>query len=220
MNPPAPQQDKKEVMESWPIRPRHITDIRKNGDMNVLSEELKKLTEQGILSHFHLQGIQLALYEKLGYPTAIIEFSPDGEPIWTDSRSIMDLMSPACMGLRQSYKNRNQPDRCADLDGCAAKQFWAGGGMYAAPKQAQKAVAGASCSDCQLPHHAFNVKERTKDWKTRHYIEYDCPALGYRELAFPLSLNKGFWPSISSDRLYFRTAMTRSRSVLKPRLPV
>lgn len=163
--------------DKWPFKPQQITnDGEKSSDL-----ELNKLTGEGIISNEYLQGIQTYICAKLGYPTTIVEFSPEGNPIRTDSTLLIYELHPPCLRFQECTGHQY----CYDSDKVHALLF-RGLNKTNIAEQIQNRI-----TDDQ------NIREYHPDPSTvpqfgfeqdsgRGYLEYDCPFLGYRELLFPI----------------------------------
>ena len=157
----------------WPLKPDHITN---DGERHEDSP-LRKLTGVGIISNEYLQGIETSMCANIENPTTIVEFSPSGEPVRTDSRLLYLATHPPC-GLFQKCTHH---ELCLDCDyrhasllrGLTREDL-----NLRVEERIERFVEAASRTPGQ--HFAF-VKDAE-----RSYLEYDCPLLGYRELFFPV----------------------------------
>ena len=82
----------------WPFRPDHITN---DGESFPEDNALRKLTGQGIIPNGYMQGEQTSICATLNYPTFIIEFSPTGEPVRTESALLAFNICSVCMRFRE-----------------------------------------------------------------------------------------------------------------------
>lgn len=74
----------------WPFKPDHISnDWQDHG-----------LTGQGVVSNRHLQGYQTIVCANVENPTTIIEFTPEGRPVRTDSLLQEHPLRPPCKKFR------------------------------------------------------------------------------------------------------------------------
>ena len=101
-------------LKKWPFRPVHITN---DGEKAPKDSPLRKLTGYGIIPNEHLRGIETTICANIQYPTAIIEFSPEKEPVRTDS-PLLDLVEdpfgwhPPC----RLFHKFNQNKECQKCD--------------------------------------------------------------------------------------------------------
>jgi len=121
----------------WPFKPDHITNdgpLANPYDVKSLKfgsisdeylqttrkrrENLKKLTGTGIISNDHLEGLQTTICANLGNPTTVIEFSPEGETVRTDSRLLFFSMHAPC----RVFRNYDEGP-CLECDNCHARLF-------------------------------------------------------------------------------------------------
>ena len=160
----------------WPYRPIHITDVRA---VPCPEEKREQLTGQGVLAHSHVQGIQAAIADAVGFPTTIIEFSPEGAPVRTDSPSLNKLMNPACRVFREHCR------WCVPTDEAHAKLFYDNNGYQSAEKL-QANINSALAEDAERYRYGDDLRAYVRD--RRVYLSYRCRALGYRESVFPIVL--------------------------------
>lgn len=164
--------------KDWPFRPVHITDVTADykhdpASLQEVLGDLAKLTGPGILSHSHLQGFQSAISSAIGLATTIIEFTPDGEAVRTDSPFLERLMNPACRKLRDGC------DCCQPADIKHAELFRKHD-AYTSRERLRANVDDAK----QREHLGENVEVGEHDGRV--YLTYDCPNIGYREYVFPI----------------------------------
>jgi signal transduction histidine kinase len=161
----------------WPFRPIHITnDGEKQHDGDIYA-----LTGVGIISNEHLKGIETEICANLDSPTTLIEFSPTGNPIRTDSKLLQHSLRPPCRVFRECTKARycHQSDNhyallLRDLSKAKTTSLFVTRGLYAED-------LGTSLGE---PNSVPRLcRESTTG---QFYLEYDCPLLGYRELLFPV----------------------------------
>ncbi len=184
--------------ERWPFFPDHITKdgpLAKPDDIESLKygslsqeylqtikkrrENLKKLTGIGIISNAYLEGLQTTICVNLGNPTTVIEFSPEGEPVRTDSKILSFSMHDPC----KIFRCYTDEKICLECDNNYALLFWRlsrDGDLVEKIKKRIEASAFIS-SKIEKGHYCRIVPH-----KRRPYLEYDCSALGYRELVFPI----------------------------------
>jgi signal transduction histidine kinase len=169
--------------ERWPFRPIHITN---DGEQAPETSPLRKLTGHGIIANNYLQGIQSAICHSLALPTTIIEYSPDGEPVRTDSPLLSFQMQPGCRALRAHTLGADGEEACLckKCDACHAGVF---AGLRASelqtripealPQSARFRELYSGLPECEC--HRRMEKGRT-------FLVYDCPLLGYCETMFPI----------------------------------
>ena len=183
--------------QKWPFKPDHITndgetvnvdDIQSlkfgsisDGYLSTLKKRqisLKQLTGVGIIPNAHLEGIQTMLSANLGIYTAILEFSPEGTPVRTDSKLMFYSMHEPCKILR----NYTDEHLCLKCDQCHAKLFY---GLMRCDVDAEieKRIFNNPVISDYMKRGEF-IKYHSGP--ERPYLEYDCPILGYRELVFPI----------------------------------
>jgi signal transduction histidine kinase len=171
----------------WPWRPKHIT----NDGESCRDENLKQLTEIGIIPNEHLQGIQTSICGDLGYPTLIVEFPPDPKkkPVHIDSRLVSDYgMRPACGKLRKCTDNK----LCHKCDNLHANLFRDLTTLSLASVIKEKLKEDAYLSELRDDAYIQNyLSDPDRDIylnriKSRCYLEYDCWLLGLREFVFPI----------------------------------
>jgi len=162
-------------LESWPGEIDHIT--FRWGD------EEKALNGQGLMSSRDLQGQEVAISSSVKRPATFIEFTKNGIPVRTHP-SIMDAaMHPSC----QLFRHKAGKERCRNCDNCHAKLFYGLKREKVTKEEIQKRRnRDKKLKDMYGKEHgcAFDLKECEKT--KRPYLEYDCPLLGFRELAFPI----------------------------------
>jgi signal transduction histidine kinase len=160
----------------WPYRPIHITDVHA---VPCPEEKREQLTGQGVLAHSHVQGIQAAIADAVGFPTTIIEFSPKGAPVRTDSPSLNKLMNPACREFRKHCQ------WCIHTDEAHAKLFYDNEG-YQSAERLQANIDSALAEDTERYRYGDGLKACVRDGRV--YLSYRCRTLGYRESVFPIVL--------------------------------
>jgi signal transduction histidine kinase len=161
----------------WPFRPLHIT----NDGETSKDPNLRKLTGEGIISNAHLQGLQTQVCAVLQNPTTIVEFSPHGEPVRTDSRLLYFSMHPPC----RLFRDLTCDKWCLRCDNKQALLFSGLGGNHKVVLQELNERVSSSCTIreySQSEHLDFSLEQL----RGRAFFEYDCPLLGYRELLFPI----------------------------------
>jgi signal transduction histidine kinase len=162
----------------WPIIPDHIT----NDGEGSTNPELKLLTGVGIISNKQLQGLQSSICINLGNPTTIIEFSPDGKPVRTDSQSLDYFLHPSC----RKFRGLTGVKYCYKCDDTHALLFH---GLSKANLEAEISSRLANSPSIQAYDYVPGIVKpsiRKCCLTDRLYLEYDCPQLGYRELVFPI----------------------------------
>ena len=174
--------------ERWPFRPIHITN---DGQQAPEGSPLRRLTGPGIIANTYLQGIQSAICHNLGYPTTIIEFSPDGEPVRTDSPLLAYQMVPAyrrfwdCTSRLSAGGDQKGGYLCRKSDACHARLLW---GLRAS-ELPTRLPTEPPLSGCVgdfyrgAPRCDFS---RVTESGGHSFLVYDCPLLGYREALFPI----------------------------------
>lgn len=112
----------------WPFRPIHITN---DGEESRERPDLKKLIGPGIISNNYLAAFQSEICSSIDRATTLIEFSPSGDPIRTDSPILAYKIHPVCRLLREfdpcvsSPKEFNEGCQCKDSDAHHALLFLA-----------------------------------------------------------------------------------------------
>lgn len=170
----------------WPYRPIHITN---DGEKCPLShprrEDLCRLTGVGIIPNEHLQGIETTLCADLMYPTTIIEFPPNSNPVRTDS-PLLEMVEtpfglpPPCRILRREIDNKYCQE-CYNEHALLFKGLAETNLTIEMPNRISSSkYIQAYLSSEPKPKIQF-VEEPNKK-----YTEYDCPLLGYREIIFPI----------------------------------
>ena len=169
-------------LTKWPFRPIHITN---DGEKAPLGSPLRQLTSEGIISNAHLRGLETTMCANLGYPNTIIEFSPEGEPVRTDS-PLLDAAQPP-FGLHPPCKilrKRAGKKWCYECDNIHALLFH-GITKSNLDTKIPRRIAGSTYIQKYLasdPEVEFAFKKQSG----RGYLSYDCPLLGSRELVFPI----------------------------------
>lgn len=170
----------------WPRRPKHITNDGKScAEKDPEREDLSDLTGGGIIPNEHLQGIETAICANLKYPTTFIEFSPEGKPVKTNS-PLLDMADPPfglrlpCRVLRYGIDSKY----CNNCDWGHALLFrgLTKSNVYTEAKKKEKNSEYITKYISEDPDLHIDIKKE----QGREYVEYDCPLLGYRELAFPV----------------------------------
>lgn len=125
--------------EKWPFKPVHITNDGPDAnpyDVKSLKyaslsheylqtirkrrENLKKLTGTGIITNDYLESLQTTICANLGNPTTVVEFSPNGEPVRTDSRLLFFSMHAPC----RIFRKYTDEGACLECDNIYAKLFY------------------------------------------------------------------------------------------------
>lgn len=185
--------------EKWPFNPEHITNDGPSARPDEVEslkfsslppeylqtirerrENLKKLTGLGIITNAYLEGLQTTICANLGNPTTIIEFSPEGDPVRTDSRLLYNAMHEPCT----LFRNGTNEQVCLECDNCYAKLF------YKLRRDELLEKVQERLNNCSCCFISVNIKKGlhciiVPDTR-RPYLEYDCSLLGYRELVFPI----------------------------------
>ncbi len=161
----------------WPFRPDHITNDGPEWD----ERELNKLTGEGVIPNEYLEGIQTSICANLAHPTAIIEFSPEGVPVRTDSRLLVYALHPPCSTFREHTDHKY----CYECDDNHALLFRSLNRSNIATDLEMRIQSSVYIQDY------VKVLGEVPQWRSeqddgRGYLEYDCPLLGYRELLFPI----------------------------------
>ena len=174
--------------QNWPFRPRHITC---DGDSPQRDQPTRALlTGPGIITNGHLQGIQSLICHNLKYPTTILEFSPAGIPVRTDSPFLNYQTQPACGEFRRhcvhgtSGNLESDAKLCKASDICHAQLFWDPEALILSPSPPSCATESACFAQLHRGEPKPNVDVRTRYGRT--FLSYDCPLLGYREALFPI----------------------------------
>ena len=183
---------------NWPFNPDHITNdgpFAKPDDVESLKfsflsdqyrktskrhrEKLKKLTGTGIISNAYLEGLQTTICANLGNPTTFVEFSPNGDPVRTDSRLLPSSMHEPC----KLFRYYTDEKLCLECDNWYAKLFYRLSLNDDLIGNVQKKLKCCDfiSNDRQKRLHCEIISD-----PRRPYLEYDCSLLGYRELVFPI----------------------------------
>jgi signal transduction histidine kinase len=172
----------------WPFRPVHITN---DGELAGQSSELRMLTGEGVISNEWLQGIQSQISEVLDYPTTVIEFSPHGLPVKTNSPLLRSKLRGPCKAFRDISKALGYPDAhlCMQSDELHAKLFF---GLNRSLCTRERIMAAWN-DDKELQLMYSGEPACYRDIRTidgRMVMEYDCPLLGYGEVIHPLYIGE------------------------------
>jgi signal transduction histidine kinase len=160
----------------WPFRPIHITN---DGEKAPEGSPLRKLGGEGIIPNNYLQGIQDSICATLENPTTIMEFSPKGKCVRTDSTlAVLGLHGP-CLLFRR-YNNSRECVRCDKIHALLFR--------WISKTNLSIEIEGRIKGDKYIQQNNFggDIHCRFVRNGTRRYVEYDCPLLGYRELLFPI----------------------------------
>ena len=169
----------------WPFRPKHITC---DGGENCLDPNLRPLTGTGIIANSYLQGLQSKICHALDHATVILEFSPNGEAVYTDSPLLSYRARGSCSFFRKcNVVGISDPEtECRQCDALHARLFY---DLTREQITEDKIIERfTNCPELvalyekAAPGYHFSL---VKD-ETRPYLEYDCSLLGYRELVFPI----------------------------------
>jgi len=166
------------VCGKWPFSPVHITnDARKYPDR----PDIALLTGQGILPNEHLQGLETGICARVRNATTMIEFSPEGVPVRTDSIIPGHRFVEACRLFRE-YTSE-EPCRRSDNDHACL--------FYGIPQAETYEEFGRAIRDRirAKVHRSASPDEARYDIDFddhQGFLWYDCPILGYRELIFPV----------------------------------
>jgi hypothetical protein len=166
----------------WPLIPDHIT----SRPAIILDEELRRLDGIGIIPNEFLKGLLTVIANYLENPVTVLEFPRDKNlaPVRTDTGSIHFNLHPPCKKLRE-WKNTY----CMKFDGIHSELFR---GLYEKDMDVNLRKRIDSLKYTDTIQDMFGVKSnvRIKKLDNRFYIEYDCLILGYRELVFPIIVEK------------------------------
>jgi signal transduction histidine kinase len=207
---------------AWPFRPNHITN---DGETLALTglptlqfgstsreraatarrrgEDLGRLNGTGIISNAYLEGMQAMICARLGNPTTIVEFSPKGEPVCTDSKLLSFAMHQPCRLFRRYTDER----LCLESDSIHACLFCG----LSREGIAEALVDRADHCEYIKRYRGTNVYFAVVRDPDRTYLEYDCPFLGYRELLFPIFFEDRVIATFSVDQLCL---ISRRESIL------
>ena len=163
--------------KTWPFRPQHITN-----DGETEKGDLRQLTGEGIISNEYLRGIQTSICAELENPTTIIEFSPDGTCVRTDSQLLIYSLHAAC----RCFREKTEAKFCEFCDT-----------QYASLFRGLRKSDIPNVLNNRIEENSFITKYRKNpdldfSLQKKHdriFLEYDCPILGYRELIFPIFFN-------------------------------
>jgi hypothetical protein len=158
------------------ISPEYLLNLFKRLD------ELKKLSGYGIIPYAHLEGIQTKMCANLGNPTTIVEFSPDGEPVRTDSKLLFYSMHEPC----RIFREITHECLCIRCDGCISILFYGLDKQNLSTEIRKRIAKDTLISNYINQGGYFRFHEEGE----RPYLEYDCLMLGYRELAFPVFVDE------------------------------
>ena len=172
----------------WPFRPLHITN---DGEKSRVGSPLRKLTGPGIISNNYLAAFQTEIAHSIDRPTTLIEFSPSGEPIRTDSPLLTFRIHPACSLFRVFSSSHLSSGElcsgciCINSDARHARFFY---GQTQAQIDAQLLSAVKNVPDSFFTIYdgepVCGFERRTINKRT--FLTYDCPLLGFREGVFPI----------------------------------
>lgn len=171
----------------WPYRPDHIT----NDGEKYEGEDLSRLDGVGIISNEYIKGLQTSISGDLGYPTLIVEFSPDpkGKPVRTDSKLIVPYgKRPACKELQICTEIK----LCNECDNIHALLFRGLNRSNLRTEVAKQLEENAYLKelreDAYIKDYLADPEQecKLKTISGRDYLEYDCWLLGLRELIFPV----------------------------------
>lgn len=209
------------ISTEWPFRPLHITN---DGQQAQDGSPLTKLTGPGIISNNYLAACQSEICHRIEQPTTLVEFSPAGEPVRTDSPLLQYRMHPACRRLRQSCVPR---DSCAALhDDCLCMSNDAAHARLFAGLTRAQVEATLPSSVPFIADPAFSAYDGEPlcafDRRTirgRTVLIYDCPLLGYREGVFPIYLEDRVIAVLFAGQIVLadKVAFIRERIATLPR---
>ncbi len=184
----------------WPFRPRHIT-----RGLFDRSEDFAGFDGVGIFPREFVVGWQTATSDSLGFPTAVIEFSTDGNPVCTGKQGIEERRVAPCACLRYMTD-----DSLCDAFNCiVSATFWnlpIGYSELDMKESLERISSGSDSEISLLSSLLFRI--HTSGEST--YLEFDCPFLGFTKLAIPLTCEGsvvgalivgGLIPSDSVERL-------------------
>ena len=173
----------------WPFRPFHITN---DGDA-------AGLTGTGIITNRRLQAFQTEICERVRLPTAVFEFTADGEIVDTDSPLIMHTMNAACRAFRKGgclarrheANVLHEPEGAAETAMCAATDR-AHAALFmdlllddlTAATLTERIAGSRSLQD--LHEEAGSLAVSILEVQDRLVIAYDCPLLGFKNLMIPV----------------------------------
>ena|GEM_PF-1903782 len=157
------------------------------------------LTGPGVISNEHLVGIETDICSTLRQPTTVLEFPPAQKkaPVRTDSPLLDTAEAP--FGLRlpcRIIRCGNTSDMCHKCDSVHADLFRGLTGPAIERKVKERIKERGYDAKCKREDSELHIDCQTliiDDRKKRHqlhYIEYDCPLLGYRELAFAVCFER------------------------------
>jgi hypothetical protein len=169
----------------WPFRPVHITN---DGETYPSKSELNKLNGEGIISNEYLKGILFTIANKLESPIMAMEFSPKEDEVpesidnvvRTEAISIHFDFHPPC----RAFRDYNCGLLCDIIEKKLAKLFQ----NLTKTELNIEILKQQAYKDESLKDYlddtevSFSLKETVG----HHYLEFDCPLLGYSNLGFPL----------------------------------
>jgi len=153
---------------------------------------LEGLTGPGIISNYYLAAFQSEISNSIDRPTTLIEFTPSGEPIRTDSPLLRYNFHPACLLFRKfnscdlSLGALNDGcGPCIDSDAHHARLF------YGQTRAQIDEHLPSAVNDTQDPFFKIYESKPTCSFErltidNRTFLTYDCPWLGMRECLFPI----------------------------------
>lgn len=172
----------------WPFRPLHITNDGEDSHDQFL---LRKLTGSGIISNHYLAAFQSEISHSIDHPTTLIEFTPSGDPVRTESPLMIYRIHPAYRLFREfnscdsSSGELNDGCLCTDSDAHHARLF------YSQTRAQIDEHLPCAVKDVQDPFFSIYKVEPVCSFvrltiDKRTFLTYDSPMLGFREGVFPI----------------------------------
>lgn len=160
--------------KEWPFIPDHITN---DGESN---NKINDLNGNGIIPHNYLQGILTTIASRLKKPVTLMEFPPELEinPVRTKANYIEVERNPACKEFRKCSNGR----LCNVAENSYANLF-----RNLNRSNLDSELKKRLLKDKFIQKHHNDPIGELKFKKNHHsYLDYNCPILGYRALAFPV----------------------------------
>ncbi len=154
----------------WPLNPEHITNDRED-----------ELPGQGVISRRNLEGELSAIAGRLRNPVTLLEFPSKGDQklFHTAERAIQIEVRPACRGFRKATKGVH----CNCVEDEFAELFRGAEESNIRSVFEENLAKNDSIREYgEIPNYSLELVENNG----RYYLEFDCPLLGYRALAYPV----------------------------------
>ena len=177
-------------LKSWPLIPNHIT-----------NDQDAFLMGEGIMSNAELEGRLSTIGGMIKNPVVIMEFPKyhNWAPFRTSSKSAYRDCHPACQAFREFEETKTNlcfgKDACKKIENIYAGLFRDLNKTNINEKLTKRANADETISYYRkINDYHFeqrNLLLETRDtinteYLDRVFLEYDCPLMGYRALAFPV----------------------------------